>query len=93
MRENKVNFKEVIKNIKLHLNTKKELLDYYEFYADYLDEYAFNEFYENNIDTNLINKFKNDLENIVEQSEPWNDVKHFKPLDNQLRELLKKYNL
>lgn len=41
----------------------------------------------------MINKFKSELEDIVEQAEPWNDVKYFKPLDDQLRELLKKYKL
>ena len=34
-----------------------------------------------------------EIMDIEEQAEPWNDVKYFKPLDDQLKEELKKYNL
>ena len=86
-------FKEVVNRIKLHLNSKKNVEDYFNFYDVYLEEYAFNDFDNLESQNTMINKFKNELEDIVEQAEPWNDVKYFKPLDDQLRELLKKYNL
>lgn len=86
-------FKEVVNRIKLHLNSKKNVEDYFNFYDVYLEEYAFNDFDNLESQNTMINKFKNELEDIVEQAEPWNDIKYFKPLDNQLRKLLKKYNL
>ena len=86
-------FKEVVNRIKLHLNSKKNVEDYFNFYDVYLEEYAFNDFDNLESQNTMINKFKNELEDIVEQAEPWNDIKYFKPLDDQLRKLLKKYNL
>lgn len=49
------------------------------------------EFNENNYDFEFNIYCK--IMDIEEQAEPWNDVKYFKPLDDQLRELLKKYKL
>ena len=86
-------FKEVVNRIKLHLNTKTNVEDYFDFYDVYLEKYAFNDFDNLESQNTMINKFKSELEDIVEQAEPWNDVKYFKPLDDQLKELLKKYNL
>ena len=88
-------FKEVVNRIKLHLNAKTKInVEYYfDFYDVYLEKYAFNDFDNLESQNTMINKFKSELEDIVEQAEPWNDVKYFKPLDDQLRELLKKYNL
>ena len=86
-------FKEVVNRIKLHLNSKKNVEDCFNFYDVYLEEYAFNDFDNLESQNTMINKFKNELEDIVEQAEPWNDIKYFKPLDDQLRKLLKKYNL
>ena len=66
-------------------------------FIDYIKKYLGNiqtfdvEFNENNYDFEFNIYCK--IMDIEEQAEPWNDVKYFKPLDDQLRELLKKYKL
>lgn len=80
--------KEFINNIKSHFNSKQTYNSYFDFYC-----FLENEEIEDIQDFPKLNYFWGELADIYEQAEPWNDVKYFKPLDDQLRELLKKYKL
>ena len=80
-------FIEYINYIKKYLNENQTNPDYCDtFYASLRNiDIDLNE-------ENYEGEFQWEVLEVEEQAEPWNDVKYFKPLDDQLRELLKKYN-
>lgn len=80
--------REFIEKIRLYFNEEKTYKICNDFYLflESVNIEDLDDYYE-------LNYFWGELADIYEQAEPWNDVKHFKPLDNQLRELLKKYDL
>jgi hypothetical protein len=86
----KIKFLEFIDYIKKYLGNIQTNFEYCDKFYSYMNTFDV-EFNENNYDFEFNIYCK--IMDIEEQAEPWNDVKYFKPLDDQLRELLKKYKL
>lgn len=86
----KIKFLEFIDYIKKYLGNIQTNFEYCDKFYSYMNTFDV-EFNENNYDFEFNIYCK--IMDIEEQAEPWNDVKYFKLLDDQLRELLKKYKL
>lgn len=74
-----------VKKIKEHLNNPPKTCEEY-------DEFYWWFEYNQPTTDEEITTFVLDVLDIAEEEEPWIDIKYFLPLDNKLRNLLKKYN-